>query len=241
MHRIVRFAKDISQYFYEKTVYKRHYDKYVFMFHVVADNRMEWYEQDYSISMDGFVEFVERLKEKGFQFVTPEEFMRGKKSKCVLLTFDDAFACIYHNVFQYLKDQEIPFTVFQTYTLLGQEKYLNENMIREMLTFSGFTLGGHAWEHVRLSELKRQESLNAVLTSKQKLEELFRIEILSMAYPYGSSSAVALKDRINVKKAGYECAFSTINSGISKTKNRKYFLPRINVNEENYLSIIERI
>lgn len=241
MHRIVRFTKDISQCFYEKIAYGRHYNKYVLMFHIVSNDRTEWYDQNYSISMDSFVSLIDQLRKKGFQLVTPEDFLKDNNKKKVLLTFDDAFECVYYNVFRYLSNCKIPFIVFQTWNLLGKDGYLCESMIKEMLHFSGFTLGGHAREHVRVSDLARQKSLVSFIESKQKLEETFQVCVSYMAYPYGSSSAVSNKDRVNAKKAGYDCAFSTINSGVPENNYRKFFLPRINVNEENYLKVMERM
>lgn len=240
MNRAVRFGRDISQYFYEKIVYNKSYNSYVLMFHVVSNDEAEWYEQDYAISADSFKELVEQLENDGYRFITPDELLKNRMEKCILLTFDDAFECIYYNVFPYLRDKKLPFIVFQTWSLLAEKQYLKKYMIEEMITYQGFTLGAHALEHSNLYELTEEESFISVLESKRKLEKEFGIEVIYMAYPYGSYSAVSRRDRSNVRKVGYRCAFSTINCGVSRKIHDKFFLPRVNVNEKNCASVIER-
>lgn len=240
MNRYSRFTRDILQWVYEKTVYNKVFKKYVLMFHIVSDDKGEWYEEEFSISMREFTFLIKTLQENGYHFATPDEIIKDNSLNSILLSFDDSYECIYYNVYPYLKAKGIPFIVFQTWELLGKNTYLKEYMIRDMMNYCGFTLGGHALTHVRLSDVSKEQSKSLVIESKMNLEKLFSTQISYMAYPYGSYSAVRYIDRQNVKKSGFIGAFGTVNKGIGTKIRDRYFLPRINVNERNLMRIIER-
>lgn len=240
MRRYLIFIKDIVQYIIERLWEKKKYDKYVLMFHVVSDNTDDWYENDYSISLKSFKKIVEDLQEDGYHFVTPEEITKFSSGKFIVLSFDDAFECVYYYVYPYLKQKKIPFVVFQSLEFLNKDPYMKDYMIKEMLSYEGFELGGHLLEHLRMAEMLKTESLFAVIESKRKLEDIFNTKLTYMTYPYGSYSSVRICDRNNVKKAGYLGAFSTVSIGFNKQKVNPFFIPRININEKNYRHIVER-
>lgn len=240
MGRASRFVKDIIQYMYEKLIYNQSYDRYVLMFHVVSNKVSSWYDKDYSISLDKFIYLVEQFVNAGFTFVSTKDFLDNDVKRKILLTFDDAYDGVYYNVFPVLRAKNIPFTVFQTWNYLNKEGYLSDFMINEMLRYKGFELGSHALEHAVFSQMKNDESLLSLLESKKKLEKKFEVDVTSVAFPYGSISAVKFRDIKNAEKIQYKCAFGTVNTGVGRSVYNKYYLPRINVNEANAVKVMER-
>ena len=240
MRHLVKLIQDIVQYCIEKLLKNTNFNRKVFMFHVVSDNRENWYNKDYSISMKNFSMFVDKIQHAGFEIVSSLDFFKNDGKKKVLLTFDDAYSCIYEEVFPFLRDKDIPFIVFQTWDLLGKNKYLNQEMIREMLKFNKFELGAHSISHSRLSDMDDEMSFIEIRNSKTNLEQCFNVSIYGMAYPYGAMSDVKFRDMNFTKKAGYNYAFGTVSIGISSKIKGKFYLPRINVNQENYRIIISR-
>lgn len=240
MRRYLFFLKDIIQYIVERIFKSRKYKNYVLMFHVVSDNKAEWYEDEYSISMKSFKVVVENLQKKGYQFITPNEIKNLSCKKSILLSFDDAFECIYYNVYPYLKQKNIPFITFQNLEFLNKDVYMKEYMIKEMKNYEGFMLGGHLLEHIRISEISKKQSLFSMIESKKKLEQIFNTRVDYMAYPYGSYSSIRMCDRRNAKKVGFLGAFGTVSLGVSERNINLFFIPRINVNENNYTHILER-
>lgn len=237
--RYIVFIKDIMQFFFEKMINKKHYQKYILMFHMVSDDEGKWYDEEYSISLKKFKYMVERLKEMGYEFGTIDDILQDKEDK-ILLTFDDVFREIYDGVFPYLRDNEIPFVIFQTWEHFRSGQYLNDDMIEEMIRYKGCQLGSHGLVHERFSEMNNAKSVSNLAESKRKLENRFKITIKSIAYPYGSFSSIKYRDIKNAKKFGYEIAFGTVNKGISRYCYNKFYLPRINVNEANAEKILER-
>lgn len=53
-------------------------------------------------------------------------------------------------------------------------------------------------------------------------------EVKYIAYPYGKRAAVSYESRRLAQKAGYKCAFGTIDAPISDyTSTHTYYLPRM--------------
>ena len=55
--------------------------RFVAMFHQVDDNSAEWYDNQYAISFEGFVKFVNKLQKAGYEIVSPYDIVKkdGKK------------------------------------------------------------------------------------------------------------------------------------------------------------------
>ena len=60
------------------------------------------------------------------------------------------------------------------------------------------------------------------------------------AFPYGSIYACTKESILFVQKSGYDMSFSTIAARCNRKwfEKNKWFLPRINVNEKNFIKVI---
>lgn len=241
MNRYTTFARDITQYYYERFRTGRQYPKYALMFHDMSEDESRWYDPDYSIKPSSFAELVDTVRNKApeMPFLTAEQFALDPTAHGILITFDDAFRGVYECAYPILREREVPFIAFQCVQNLGNEAYLSREMICEMMQYAGFELGSHTLTHRKLSTLSLEESRQEITRSKEILEETFGREVRAIAYPYGSSSAVLVRDRRAAQMAGYQMAYATTACGYSN--GDRYNIPRLNVNEANYRDIIRRI
>ena len=219
------------QCYFEKKKNDNTNQDYVLMFHCVSNKDDEWDDSEYSILFDTFKKMIDRLEEEKYVFSTPELFFSKKVTKKILITFDDAYRCVYTEVFPYLKEKHIPFIVFQTVLFLNQDKYLDEKMIEDMLKYELFFLGTHTISHCNLHKCKDYKK--EILEPSRVFKEKFGIVPHYFAYPYGAYVTLDLKHMLCAKKA-YKAAFSTCSVSYNKLPCR-YLVPRININERNWL------
>lgn len=217
----------------------REKDTVVLMFHQVYSGKREF--EPYSISIDNYMEFLIMLMRQGCNFIDLKRIRTNSKSKNVLITFDDAYADVFHNVFEFMKAKKLPFTVFQTIDHIGKDNYLTTEMINEMLQYDKITLGAHSVSHKSQYELNEQSSDWEAQESKRTLEAMFGQNIFAYAYPYGSYNHIKRLNVESVKKAQYAMAFSTLKAGTSVSEMQgKFLIPRINVNDNNYKEIMAK-
>jgi peptidoglycan/xylan/chitin deacetylase (PgdA/CDA1 family) len=90
---------------------------------------------------------------------------------------------------------------------------LNICEVRALAEIPGIEIGGHTTTHVRLTTANREEQHLQVVRNKQRLEEWTGTPIRAFAYPNGLPQYDYNSDSIEVvKAAGYEFAFTTIQS-----------------------------
>lgn len=236
MKKPLKYYWKIKQKIVEKRAYHKYDGRLVLMFHEVSNEREQWYDPAYSISVDGFYHLITIIRQSGFLFVSPYDILHNDDRKRVCLTFDDAFQGVYDRVFPLLRREKIPFTVFPAASLLGKENYLNENMIREMMQYTGFYLGAHSVSHCILKSASDEQSEYELRHAKTILETLFEVPVDIMAYPYGSLREIG-KREMKLAQKSYRYAFSTLQTCVTPDTD-PYCIPRINVNEKNYKTIL---
>jgi peptidoglycan/xylan/chitin deacetylase (PgdA/CDA1 family) len=212
------------------------------MFHNITNDTDVLKNDEYSISAQKLMTIVKKMHENGYKFVSPNQVLKGEGKK-ILLTFDDAYAGVYYDLFHSFEKMNIPFTVFQTADFIGKDNYLTDDMIREMLKYEKFTLGAHTLTHCTLGNLDKNNINNEIIESKNILEVKYNIKVSCLAYPYGNFVSIN-HNCIDTARNNFEMAFSTIQCGV-KRKYRiglgKYIIPRINFNENNAEDIVDSI
>lgn len=211
--------------------------RFVAMFHQVNDNSDEWYDNRYAISFSGFQTFVDNLQADGYEIVSPYDILDNDGKKKVVLSFDDAFDGVYHFVYPYLKQRNIPFVVFPAISKLQEKGYVDEKMLLEMTSqYQGCYVGAHSISHCNLRHLSEAESRKEIVESGEILEKLLERTIDIFAYPYGSLDAVGKRERKTAKHK-YQISFGTVQGGVTDKVDWGY-VPRVNVNEENYDALL---
>ncbi len=228
---VVDMSKYHTQNIIEETSKFDGQKSYVLMFHQVEPKLSEK-DNEYTITILGFMDLIETLISLEFQFCDVNYFVAEANGKKILLTFDDAYSGVYTTVFSFLKGKSIPFVVFQTCDLLDRDGFLSTIMIKKMLQYDKFTLGAHTMSHCNLHKSLSIE--NEIIAPIDFFYNKFGKRPEIFAYPYGAFVTIDTK-AIKCVKKNYKYAFSTCRTYYrSILGEKKYLIPRININEDNY-------
>jgi peptidoglycan/xylan/chitin deacetylase (PgdA/CDA1 family) len=133
-----------------------------------------------------------------------------------------------------MMQMNIPFTLFITPSFLNMDGYMSIEQVIEVSKSHLCTIGYHTHSHPLLRKMDYSEAYYEIVTSKKKFENETNIKIKIFAYPYGSYLAVKKSNIKMVCMSNYDYGFSTIKGRITRSKlkgNKKFFLPRTNVDE----------
>ena len=197
----------------------------VYMFHNVLDDL-----DTYSISKNNFEKMISYLNDNK-KIVGVDELINNLDRDNVVITFDDAYASVYHEAYPILKELNIPYYIFICLEYLDKDNYLSTSMIKEMLKDSKCILGSHSLKH-ELSRFKSDSELqNELLESKEYLEKQFNVNVDCFAFPYGSKYAVS-DSNIEIANDIYKNVFLTYP--LSYNNEYGHLIPRININNNNF-------
>ena len=213
--------------FFRVYVYPR-YTVPVLMYHRIDDRKND----TLSVSPDIFTRQMRFLKDNSYNVISVTELVRGIKNKkkfehnTVAITFDDGYVNNFLYAFPILAKYDFPATLFLITDKVGESKeFVNWDQARLMMK-SGITLGAHTRSHAYLPDIKDPEKLwEEIAGSKKIIEENTGCDVKFFCYPVGGFNEKVIQD---VKKAGYEAAFTT-NRGMDKFNNDLYALQRIKV------------
>jgi peptidoglycan/xylan/chitin deacetylase (PgdA/CDA1 family) len=175
---------------------------------------------------DQFRRDVERLRGRGYEFVTQAEFARrlleggGPPRGVCSLTFDDG-SVDNHELFPtLLPELGVPATVFVCPNLLGRPypwlpaadgiRFMDADEVRELARMPMVEIGSHTMDHAILEHASAEDAYRELRTSKDALEELLGEEVRSFAYPKGLYSPECPPA---AARAGYLSAVTTGDRG----------------------------
>lgn len=176
----------IRTYLYPKILKMRYSPIRVFCFHQVSDKfdensmyRMDW------LQTDDFKRIIQKLRNEGYTFISlPEahtKIMTDKfrVHKYAVLTADDGSALL-KNVLPWLKDQQIPITLFlnplyldgKHYRERETEQYLSQEELYQLCeNYPLITIGSHGWEHRDITQMTEKEFEETVTRSANYLSK----------------------------------------------------------------------
>lgn len=118
-----------------------------------------------------------------------------------------------------------------------REEALTANDLRLLSMHPLVSIGGHADSHVPLNTLSRVGALGELTQNKNMLEDIINTEVRHLAYPFGSSSTVGIRETQLAKEAGFKTALTTRTGNIFKEHADLLFtLPRLAIVNHNRLS-----
>ena len=202
----------------------------------------------YSVNTDDFKAQIDELITNGAYFASLDELKTFRESgsfpnKCVWISFDDADETVYTNAFTYLKEKNIPFTVFIIAGQVGNNDFNNLKMIswdelKEMKDSGLVSFGSHTYNMHYLEDNKAEflnpdnydEFYNDICKSKEVINNKLDINITSIAYPFGDTN-----DKLTElsKKAGFTEAFILCSKPIT-VDNDSYYLNRYMIDKNNF-------
>ncbi len=235
-----RIVCGVSQRIKKQMWQRRDNDIFVIMFHEVikkgSDPVGEW---NFAIYDESFDKLLEKIS-AGKSFISVKEAIEGDRCG-VVVTFDDVYKSVFENAVPVLLERNIPFTVFITPSFLNKEGYLSDDDVISLSKEPLCTIGFHTSEHTGMRFLTDGELKNAI--DAQSFREKFNIPCEYFAYPYGSVYMCPKRVRRAVEHSDFKAAFGTVHSGTNKKMIRKnlFYIPRLNVCEQNYIGIADHI
>jgi len=188
-----------------------------------------------------FREQMKQIKDSNLPVITMPQFLAWRRGedelppKSILITMDDGWRSVYTEAFPVMKEFQLPFTVFLYKNYVGSDKggrALSLEMINEVVESGLCTIGSHSVSHPFPSKVKKAansgpegyaEFLNTELgDSKSFLEETFKTDITTYAYPggYHTDEMFSVADEF-----GYDHLF-TVKPGKVRRDSSRYTLPR---------------
>lgn len=110
-----------------------------------------------------------------------------KRGLSVCLTFDDATADFYHEVYPLLKSLNLPALLAVPVNLINTPGYCTWDQLREMKEIE---MASHSLNHVDLRWASYEPE---IIDSKKRLEEELSRKIQTFVYPYGRSSPAIVR------------------------------------------------
>jgi len=154
------------------------------------------------------------------------------------ITFDDGYADNSEIAAPILKELQLPATFFITTEHIGTRRrfpwdtgieppprMMTWRQVRE-LAQSGFSIGSHTCNHVRLSQCDAKLRRRELTQSRQALEQQLGQPVLDFAYPFGGKTDCRNEDREAVREAGYRCCLSC-HGGLVPWTQSPYRLQRV--------------
>lgn len=163
------------------------------------------------------------LRERGFNFVTVAELLRGVLPEWpVLVTFDDAYVDTFEIAAPVLRDLKVPTVIFVPTAFVGQKSswdadprpLMNAEQLR-ILEAEGFEIGLHSHRHENYARyFDAAQVANDVRASFTVLHEAGLTPVPALAYPYGGrprdrSTLCAMKKQL--WQSGVHLAFRVGN------------------------------
>lgn len=208
----------------------------VLMFHEVCD-RQNSFDDSLSISFDNFKKTIECvLKSRN---IVKIEKLGCSSEPIAIVTFDDVFANIFDDAIPFLIENHIPFTLFICEEFVDRAGYVSSKQIEIIRDNPLCSICFHSKHHIFLSKVEKDTFAEEV--NPKEFEQKYSVRCTQFAFPYGSIYSSYCKNRSYLPNF-YEFGFSSIDSCFSFKYliRHKYFLPRLNVCNDTYKTIIKK-
>ena len=173
-----------------------------------------------STTMDLFQEHIKVIQKAGYTIV--KEITKPERE--ISITFDDGFRGLYENI-AYFSEHQIPVKIFLIVDYLERPNYLKKEEVNELLKTGLVTIGSHTLSHRNLDELSDDEIRKELGESKQRLEEMFDMDIDEICYPRGRfNSKVIDLARENGYRLQYSCLPGSFGETFTKDVVKRNFV-----------------
>jgi len=175
-------------------------------YHGVAESRLRDDLSLLQVSPARFRTQLELLLEAGFRFLTMTELARRAgggvpEPGLAAVTFDDGMRNNHALALPILNEYRIPATVYVTIGYIGGDSpwigaggdgaMMSEPELRD-LAAAGWELGAHTMTHPDLSALDYDTCRREIEESRDALERIADVQVLTFAYPFGRYGPAAL-------------------------------------------------
>lgn len=210
----------------------------ILLYHQIGDAPNQYTNLDCFCRTSEFYLQMEFLSNSGYKVITLTQaldYMFNHKitdQKLIVLTFDDGCERFYDIAFPILEKFGLPSTIYPVAGYLGKTaswgslrnpdlRILTGSMISELYKL-GVEIGAHTMDHVKLTNIQKEDAIYQVKKSKETLEQILGEGIHSFAYPHGDFNGEIIEI---VKEAGFSNALTCINTTADEAKSI-FELPR---------------
>jgi peptidoglycan/xylan/chitin deacetylase (PgdA/CDA1 family) len=106
-------------------------------------------------------------------------------------------------------------------------RLLTLSEIKRLLA-SGMEIGSHTISHPKLSQLPAESSWREIAESRSDLEKALGVPVWSIAYPFGGTDSVSIRETQMAERAGYDCAFMNCG-GAFGIDTPRFGIPRVHI------------
>lgn len=153
------------------------------------------------------------------------------------VTFDDGLQDVYEMAYPFLKERNIPFTVFIATDFLDTKGYITTENLKELSADGLVTIGSHGVTHKNLNSLSAYEQKNELAESKRIIESIIEKPVNAFAFSHGQYNKDTLKLMDN-----YDYGFSTRQLPLNFiTEINRKALPRFNVDINSFDTVKEEL
>ena len=199
----------------------------VLMYHRFEENKYP----STNIKIANFIEHLNLIKNKQFEFVDPTSFEKSllnkKKKRKILLTIDDGFKSFYEKAWPILKKEKIPFILFVNTREIGTKGYMSWEQIKQVSREKFAHIGNHSYSHEYLIDMKDQEIIDDIDIASNDFKNNLGYNSPFFSYPFGEYSN---NFKAIIKDLGFKYAFGQ-HSGVADETKDFYELPRFPINE----------
>ena len=200
----------------------------ILIFHHISDNPPVC-KSGCKLSYDKFTGLLE-----GFDnYATLTKVVEKPSERHIAVTFDDGLKDVYETAYPFLKERNIPFTVFIVTDFLDTEGYITTENLKELAADALVTIGSHGVTHKNLNNLSAEEQKAELTESKRIIESIIGKPVNAFAFSHGQYN----KDTLRLTN-DYDYGFSTRQLPLNCiTKINHKTLPRFNVDSNSFDSV----
>lgn len=215
----------------------------ILMYHMISRQKPKARFNKLRVDPSEFERQLRWLRDDGWKFLLMSEIDSSTHRKCVAITFDDGYrdnllvadpilkkygarATLYLVVDRHDRDWSKSKKLHHADGELMNEPKLLDADVHEMLDSGRWELGAHTNTHANLETVSPHQRTDEIQSSKLELEDLFRTEVTSFAYPFG---IFGREDVDAVDAAGYRTAVTTEQGITRDIVNDRLELRRVKV------------
>jgi peptidoglycan/xylan/chitin deacetylase (PgdA/CDA1 family) len=145
----------------------------------------------------------------------------------IIITFDDGNLDNYTVAFPIMQKYGFTGVLYIPYYFIDTENYMSIDQIKEMAA-AGWEVGSHSLTHAELTTLTPDRLREEIVDSREKLQELLGVPILTFAYPFGNVGSAEVD---YVKFAGYIAGMGATGFRWEQGSTNLFVLQRCEIKE----------
>jgi peptidoglycan/xylan/chitin deacetylase (PgdA/CDA1 family) len=212
----------------------------IFMYHHVGVSPIG---SRYYVTPDNFESHLKLLRDWGYASVSTSMLVQAITQgaslppRPIIFTFDDANADNYINAFPLMQKYGFTGVLYVPSSYIGVPNYLTVDQIHEMAA-AGWEVGSHTNSHpTNFLALEPAVMRSEIVGSRQRLEDMLGLPIMTFAYPFGQNSDASVD---YVHFAGYIAGMGATGFTADQGMSNLFVLQRVEIRASEDAKTITR-